>query len=196
MVFNGMHCMGFVARRMDEIMKKGALFLDRNRAIQFFETMISHKIRNVNNMLPPDTGFDAEIDMDKSGVPYTRSWAEGATLSSKIALLKKKNPHTIPSSLNLYFDPTTPRCVEATFATYVIMLCYDFENGGLVPGAEDSRFAEVISSLGLEKVPVSMWDYDELQHKMLAAIRKVCKLERELATLDLSDPRKRPWFVM
>ena len=86
-------------------------------------------------------------------------------------------------------DPAAPRCVESAFAAYVIMLCYDFKNGGIVPSARHSRFASIVQSLGMDTIPVSRWNYDELQFKMLEAVKPACKFERELAGLDLSDPR-------
>jgi hypothetical protein len=52
--------------------------------------------------------------------------------------------------------------VESAFAAYVIMICYDFEKGGINQSARNSRFHEIIKKLNMETVPISYWDFDKL----------------------------------
>jgi hypothetical protein len=51
-----------------------------------------------------------------------------------------KYPNTMPPALNLYFDPSVPRCVESAFAAYVMLLCYNFADKGVTEQAKGSLF--------------------------------------------------------
>jgi hypothetical protein len=100
----------------------------------------------------------------------------------------------MPAKLNMYFDSKVARCVESAFATTVIMLCYDFERGGVLESARDTRFHNILRKLNIDNVPVSQWDFDELQLAMLDEIKPVSSIEKDLESRKLKG--ERPWFVM